>query len=172
MKLFALLKLSTVGLGIIAANPAVSNPLSEAQASITIAAHPDIVWGKIRVFGDFSWHPAVVSTQLTINEAGGTRPVRTLVLDNGAKIMEQLQENSDATRVQRYTIVESPLPVSDYDAVIRVQPSGNGGSLVIWEARFRVIENTDTNAGTVTSLMNGIFSSGLTNLKEVMEKMR
>ena len=77
-----------------------------------------------RLIGGFNalpdWHPAVEKSELT--EEGQTR---TLSLAGGGTIVEKLEKMDDGSRTYSYSIVDSPLPVANYHATIRVSGEGD-----------------------------------------------
>ncbi len=56
------------------------------------------------------WHPAVTESQ---TEGEGQGSVRRLSLAGGGTIIERLKSVDNDQRLYSYSIVDSPLPVSD-----------------------------------------------------------
>jgi polyketide cyclase/dehydrase/lipid transport protein len=76
----------------------------------------DRVWAVIRDFNKFpSWYPEVCDSSIE-----GSRPsdavgcVRSLYLKRGGHFRERLLTLSDREYMFTYTILESPLPMTDY----------------------------------------------------------
>ncbi|GJD34423.1 SRPBCC family protein [Methylobacterium aerolatum] len=132
----------------------------EVQRSVDIAAPPAKVWQTI---GDFcgigTWHPAV--EKCTPSEMDGKK-VRLLSLKGGGAIKEEQVSRDDKVMSYTYTILESPLPVSDYKSTIAVAPEGSG-SKVTWSGTFNAKGAPDTVA---TDAVQGIYESGLKALAE------
>ena len=132
----------------------------EVQRSVDIAAPPAKVWQTI---GDFcgigTWHPAV--EKCTPSEMDGKK-VRLLALKGGGAIKEEQVSRDDKVMSYTYTILESPLPVSDYKSTIAVAPEGSG-SKVTWSGTFNAKGAPDTVA---TDAIQGIYESGLKALVE------
>ncbi|HYD94663.1 MAG TPA: SRPBCC family protein [Noviherbaspirillum sp.] len=170
MKFCPLLRLAALGLGVLGASTAASDPMLDVRESIAIAAAPDVVWKAVKDFDNFGWHPAVASTRLTAGRNNEAQAVRTLILKDGARITEQLRKHDDAQMVQRYVILDSPLPVIDYAASIEVRTDEGGGSTVTWQSHFRRKADPDTNDDTVRRMIGEILSSGLANLKKMLER--
>lgn len=111
--------------------------------------------------GIAEWHPAVRSC--TEGKEGGD-VYRTLSLMDGGKIKEKLI--SAAPGAYRYAIVESPLPVKNYEAQFSIIPDKDHADEVdvMWSASY------DTADGKVDadarSAIDGIFKSGLASIKE------
>lgn len=138
--------------------------------SRVIHASPDAVWAMLRDFNGMpEWHPAIADS--TIEE--GRAPdavgcVRSFHLADGAHLREQLTALSDAERRMRYIILDSPLPVTGYDATIEVLPvTEDGSSLVVWKAEFEVAP-AEAEA-TVETVSDGVFRAGLAAIAERLE---
>lgn len=136
-----------------------------AQRQITLNATPDEVWLRI---GDFNgmntWHPAVSASQLLSGEVNQPGAERLLTLGNGATISECLLEHSDSERLYRYGIIESPLPVRDYESLLRVESAPGGQALVTWQGRFVAQGMSDEEA---LEVVEGIYAGGLDNLRQL-----
>ncbi|HJV80372.1 SRPBCC family protein [Noviherbaspirillum sp.] len=172
MKFRALLQFSVLGMGVLAHGIAASATLLDVRESIAIAAVPEVVWKAVKDFDDMRWHPAVAATRLTAGRNNEPQAIRLLTLKDGAGMTEQLRVHDDARRVQHYTMLESPLPVTDYDASLAVTPMEGGTSLVTWQARFRRKEDAPVDDDTVKKTISGIFAAGLGNLKQLLETTR
>ena len=111
----------------------------------------DQMWERIGGFGTLhTWHPAIDETRM------GGADKRELVLgDGGGSVFETLTDSGETH--YSYHIDDSPLPVADYDATIRVQPS-DGGCEVVWTADFRSDGASDAEA---QETIEGIFQAGL-----------
>ncbi|MCJ2013910.1 SRPBCC family protein [Methylobacterium sp. J-076] len=150
-------RLALAALALTAAGPAYAIDLTR---SVDIAAPPAKVWQTI---GDFcgigNWHPAV--EKCTPSEQDGMK-VRLLSLKGGGTIKEEQVSRDDKVMSYTYTILESPLPVSDYKSTIAVAPEGTG-SKVTWSGTFNAKGAPDTVA---TDAVQGIYESGLKALSE------
>lgn len=126
--------------------------------STPVAASPDMLWQSIGAFtaiGD--WHPLVEKVESEGEYKGSTR---TLQL-GGARIVERLEEVSPTERLYRYSIVDSPLPIRNYVAEIRVKDNGDGSSTVEWSSDFDV---TTGNESDVVKTLQEVYRAGLDNL--------
>ena len=137
--------------------------MASIKRKITINASPDAIW---KVAGDFAgiaeWHPAIASIKMV---EGEKEPRRILTLADGAIVDERLIELDDAKYTHTYTILDSPIPLTNYLATISVQPEG-GQSRVIWSATY------DPNPGgeaTCEEIVSQVFESGLEALKQQLE---
>lgn len=129
--------------------------MSEVKRSLALNVPAAEVWKLIGGFGDIpDWHPAAASCTLH-DERGETRRVISLV--GGGSITERLVAQDDAAMSCTYAIVESPLPVSEYQSTISVTPS-SGGCEVQWSGRFEPAGVPATRAEEVVA---GIYDAGL-----------
>lgn len=168
MNFRAWLGMSVISLGVIAESVAAAPQLVVSE-SVLIAASPDVVWATIRNFGDMAWHPAIRSTVLQPESAGKGLAVRCLTLKDDGVIVEQLLDNDDAHRIQRYTILESPLPVMGYEATFVVAAGEGGTSVLGWQARFLRKPDAAVNDGALAEMIGGMFTAGLDSLKKRLE---
>jgi hypothetical protein len=144
--------------------------------TITISAAPEAVWAKVRDFGALNtWHPAVEACTATDGSNVGSR--RTLTLKGGGKVVEELETYSDADKSFSYRMKEAgPIPVTNYSSTFSVKAgSAAGTSLVEWRGAFyRGFPNNDPppdkNDEAAIAAVTGVYKSGLSNLKTVVEK--
>jgi len=136
-----------------------------AQRQITLNATPDEVWQRV---GDFNglnlWHPAVSASRLLAGSNNQAGAERLLTLGNGATISERLLEHSDSHKLYRYAILESPLPVRDYQSSLRVEPAPGGQALATWQGVFVAHGASDDEA---LAVVEGIYSGGLDQLRQL-----
>ncbi len=145
---------------------------------VVIKATPEKVWGMVKDFGNIQkWHPAVESTttETKADESGEQLLHRTLTLKGGGTILEKQTINSDEEMKIEYRIVEGVLPVSGYrsNMVVKAGPA-TGDSTVTWTGRFYNKANkVDAPKGedneTAVKAIEGVYDSGLANLKKVLE---
>ncbi len=121
----------------------------------------DKVWELIGHFNALpDWHPAVEKSEL---EEGGT--IRRLSLAGGGSIVERLERIDDQEQVYRYSILESPLPVANYSAELRVRPNADGSSCEVeWSSDFNPAGASIEDASKV---IRGIYETGFNNLKKM-----
>ncbi len=102
--------------------------------SAVINAPIEAVWRVLRDFNSHRlWHPQVASSE--IEEAlPSDQPgcVRRFRLRDGAELREQLIALSDRDFSLVYCILDSPIPLLDYVATVRLRPVTDGGR-TFWE---------------------------------------
>lgn len=121
---------------------------------------PQQVWELIGGFNALpDWHPAVEKSELE-NEG----ETRKLSLAGGGTIIEKLIKKSDEERLYTYSIVDSPLPVANYTATLRVKDDGKGNTEVEWSGEFSPQGVSEDEA---INIVQGIYQAGFDNLKKM-----
>jgi mxaD protein len=150
-------------------------PRLTTSKTITIDASAAKVWHAAKDFNGLNtWHPAGATDEIVEGKNNTVGAVRLLTLKGGGTIKEKLLRFDPAARSFKYAIVEGVLPVSDYTATFAVKSLGKGKSSVTWSARFKR-KNVGENPGdkendkTAVDAVNGVFQSGLDNLKKIVE---
>ncbi|MFO1047953.1 MAG: SRPBCC family protein [Geminicoccaceae bacterium] len=130
--------------------------------STPVAMNADALWQAIGSFAAIGqWHPMMER----VDSNGETKgSLRTLRLIGGAKLVERLEEVSPTERLYRYSILESPLPISNYFSEIRVKDNGDGSSTVEWSSDFNV--NTSSERDVVKTVQE-VYQAGLDNLSKL-----
>jgi mxaD protein len=152
-----------------AAPAADAAPAAASAESLTVAKEGSFdmsaadLWKKV---GDFNgldtWHPAIAKSEIvkgTNNEVGAHRK---LTLGDGATIVEELAARDDAGMTLTYTIVEAPLPVTDYKSTITVTADGEGKSKLSWGSTFKAAAGTEP--AKAQEIIGGIYQAGIDNL--------
>lgn len=160
----------------------------QVKESIMINAAPEKVWELV---GDFSgldkWHPAVASVELK----GDNTRVLTLNADGNPTITEELDKLDDEKMMMIYKIKEMSvvktitfnskdtpyytLPVNNYKSWLSVKAK-DGGSEVTWKGKFyrSFMDNPPVPEGQsdedAVNAIKGVYTSGLNNLKAMLEK--
>ena len=117
--------------------------------STIIEAPVESVWEIIRDFnGHDRWHPAVATSSIerrrSPDEVGCVRSFR---LGDGSELREQLLTLSDLEQTYSYCLLDTPVPLLNYVAHVRLAPVTDGNlTFWEWESRF------DTPVGMQDSL--------------------
>lgn len=165
-------------------------PQLQVEETVLIDADVETVWNTVKDFDSLhQWHPAVVASEAQGgNEVGATR---TLRLANDATINEVLKQFDAEKMSYQYDIESSSavgqvdiagkmhdipvVPVSRYKAWVTVEAQGDQ-TKVTWKATFfRAYTGnhqapTELNDDTAVAAVQGIFRSGLDNLKTQLEQ--
>lgn len=133
----------------------------EVDKKIEAPGTPAQIWEIARDFCAIkAWHPLVADCKQT-NE--GDAVLRTLTAKNGATIKEKLIVSDD--RSYSYEIIESPLPVKNYNAKLWVEQSDRPNRTVIhWDAEFDANGASDDEA---KKTINDILAAGLKGIKKI-----
>jgi hypothetical protein len=119
------------------------------------------VWDLIGGFNALpDWHPAVEKSEL---EEGGQ--IRRLSLVGGGEIIEKLEQVNDNEHLYTYSIINSPLPVADYTASIRVRADDSGEKTVVeWWSSFSPDGAPEDSA---VKVIQDIYQAGFDNLQQI-----
>ena len=125
--------------------------MARVYASSVIDAPAAKVWEKIRDFNALPrWHPRIRESRIENGEPSDKIGcVRDFRLQNGDRLREKLLGLSDYDMFCTYSILESPMPLTDYIATLRLTPISDGDRTFIeWTAEF---DCTADAAGMVKS---------------------
>ncbi|MEO1491648.1 MAG: SRPBCC family protein [Pseudomonadota bacterium] len=115
----------------------------------------EAVWEVIRDFnGHDQWHPAVASSQIERGQPSDrVGCVRNFRLSGGETLREQLLTLSDLEQTFSYSLLDTPVPLFNYVAHVRLFPVTDGDRTYWeWESRF------DTPAGRGPELVEMVGS--------------
>ena len=133
--------------------------MTKVSLSAKLPAPAAKVW---KIIGGFNalpdWLPPVKASKL---DAGGK--VRTLDLAGGGTVTEKLETLDDEKHVYSYSITNSPLPVANYLATIKVSEDGEG-STIEWSSEFSPAGASETEARKV---IEDVYQAGFENLKKM-----
>src|SRR5262245_12167086 len=96
--------------------------------STIIDAPVDRVWSVLRDFNGFDrWHPTIATSAI---ERGAPSDkvgcVRRLRLKDGSELREQLLTLSDLEQTYSYCLLDTPIPLFNYVAHVRLMPVTDG----------------------------------------------
>jgi hypothetical protein len=126
-----------------------------------VAEEGAAIWAKVGGWCAISeWHPAVAKCEESKDGAG---EFRTLTLKDGGVIKEKLVSKTD--RSYKYQIIESPLPVKNYEAQFSLTPDDDDEDEVnlVWAATYDAADGKD--AKEARGVIDGIFKAGMDSLK-------
>ena len=133
--------------------------MAKVSMSANLNVSADQVWKMIGGFNSLpDWHPAIEKSELT--EEGQTR---TLSLAGGGTMVEKLEKVDDDARIYSYSIIDSPLPVANYSATIKVSGEGDN-STIEWSSDFDAAGASDKDA---MNAIQDIYNAGFDNLKKI-----
>ncbi len=121
----------------------------------------DKVWSAISAIGGLDrWFPIIATCEVQGKGVGATR---ICGLENGAKLLEKVEEIDDSARRFRYTIAESPLPVSNYHATVEIEKVASGKTSVSWTAQYEV---DDGHRQEMKGMLSSAFTEGIKGLEK------
>ena len=134
--------------------------------SCVIDAPASKVWDRVRDFNGLpKWHPRIrdsrIEDALPADKVGC---IRNFNLQNGDNIRESLLGMSDYDYFCTYAILESPMPLTDYVATLRLTPITDGDRCFAeWSAEFECAP--DVAEELVSGIGNNVFQGGFDALK-------
>ena len=127
------------------------------------------VWERLRDFNALPrWHPAIRDSRIENGEPSDRVGCgRDFHLQNGDRIREKLLGLSDYDYFCTYSILESPMPLSDYIATLRLTPVTDGDhTFAEWTAEFDCAPEEEE--GLVSGIGTNVFQAGFNALKRQM----
>jgi len=139
--------------------------------STVLNASPAAVWRIVRDFNSLpDWTPFVAESRIE-----GSQPsdrvgcVRIFKLTDGGTVREQLLGLSDYDFTCTYSILESPMAVSDYVATLALAPVTDGNRcFASWEATFECRPEDET--ALVRQIGEGVFQAAFAHLKPMLAR--
>ena len=133
--------------------------MTKIAMSTDLNVSADDAW---KLIGNFNalpdWHPLVEKSELT--KKGQER---RLSLVGGGTIIERLENIDAKTRTYTYSIIDSPLPVKNYKATLKVTGSGKNCK-VEWSSEFEANAGYENDA---LEALQDIYESGFENLRKM-----
>ena len=138
--------------------------MARVYVSSVVPAPAAKVWDRVRDFNGLpKWHPRVrdsrIEDALPSDKVGC---VRNFNLQNGDNLRERLLGLSDYDMFCTYSILESPMPLTDYVATLRLTPVTEGDRTFIeWSAEFSCdpADEDDLVGGIGTNVFQGGFDA-------------
>ena len=138
--------------------------------SAIIPGPSEAVWDRIRDFNGLpGWFPLVAESQLLEGSSGDQiGAVRELILQNGDRITETLVAMSDYDMSFSYTMGDTPMPLENYFATVRLTPvTETGQTFAEWSAEFDCA--SEDEVGLVENISENVFAAGFTALARRFE---
>ena len=138
--------------------------MAKVHVSTTLHVPAQAVWNMIGGFNELArWHPAVVRSEES-REDDAT--IRRLSLMGGGTVTARLDLLDSRERSYSYSIIETPLPVAEYRARLRVRESEDGHSCTVdWSSEFEPIE--DVPESDAVRAIRSVYEAGFENLRRL-----
>ncbi len=137
--------------------------------STVMQAPAEAVWEVLRDFnGHESWHPAVATSQIERGEPSDLIGcVRRFRLNAGEELREQLLTLSDLEMAFSYCLLDTPIPLLNYVAHVRLSPVTDGDLCFWeWESRFDTPRGRERELGDMVG--TNIYEAGFDAVREHM----
>ena len=132
--------------------------MTHVQVDGEIPAAPDAVWALV---GDFGGFVTALGGQVEVDGDGiGTR--RT-IKRGSRSIVERLDALDADTKSITYSILEAgPLPVRNYQATMKLTPSGTDATTLTWFSDF---EPDGVSEDEAITAVRGVYDGGIAGLR-------
>ena len=140
--------------------------MARVYVSSVINASAARVWARVRDFNGLSnWHPAIAESRIENGEpADKVGCIRNFSLRNGDRLREQLLGLSDYDMFCTYSILDSPMPLTNYVATLRLTPiTDQDRTFIEWSADFDCAP--DKEGELVSNIGGNVFQGGFDALK-------
>lgn len=140
--------------------------MTKIYLSCVIEAPAERIWQVVRDFNGLpNWHPDIAKSRiekgLVADKVGCIRNFQT---KTGGVIREQLLALSDYDFTCTYSILESPMAVSNYVAILKLSPVTDGNrTFAEWSAEFDCEEEDEIMLSKIIG--DEVFKGGLEALK-------
>jgi hypothetical protein len=129
----------------------------------------EAVWDVLRDFnGHDRWHPAVAESAVERGRSSDqVGCVRRFRLQDGAELREQLLTLSDLEQAFSYCLLDTPVPLFNYVAHVRLFPVTDGDrTFWEWESRFDTPAGRDEELAAMVG--NDIYGAGFDAIRAHM----
>lgn len=138
--------------------------MAKVYVSSVIDAPASEIWERIRDFNGLpKWHPRIADSQIENGEPSDrVGCVRSFRLQNGDQLREKLIALSDYDMSYSYAILQTPMPLTDYVATLKVTPITDGDRCFAeWSAEFECAPDKadELTKGLATNVFQGGFDA-------------
>lgn len=140
--------------------------MARVYISSVIPAPVEKVWDRIRDFNGLpKWHPRIRESRIENAEPSDkVGCIRNFQLQSGDTIREQLLGLSDYDLFCTYAILESPMPLENYVATLRLTKVTDGDmTLSEWSAEFDC--EPEAEEDLINNIGTNVFQGGFDALK-------
>ena len=137
--------------------------------STVLDAPIEDVWEVLRDFnGHDEWHPAVADSKVDQGyPSDKVGCVRRFHLGDGSELREQLLTLSDADMAFSYCLLDTPIPLLNYVAHVRLLPvTDDDHTFWHWESRFDTPKGQENTLKTMVA--DNIYQGGMDAVKAYM----
>jgi hypothetical protein len=134
--------------------------------STIIDAPCDQVWALLRDFNGFDrWHPALAKSSIERGQSADKLGcVRRVFLRDGSELRERLLTLSDLEQTFSYCLLDTPVPLFNYVAHVRLVPVTDGnGTFWDWRGSFTTRKGEEAEMTRLVS--EDIFQAGFAAIR-------
>jgi hypothetical protein len=138
--------------------------------STIIDAPVDRLWSVLRDFnGHDKYHPIVAESAIERGYASDkVGCIRRFTLADGSELREQLLSLSDLEMTYSYCLFETPIPLFNYVAHVKLLPVTDGNrSFWHWEGRFTTPEGREQELADKVG--NDVYAAGMEAVRRLPE---
>ncbi len=138
--------------------------------STVLDAPVDAVWEVVRDFnGHDRWHPAVATSEIERGEpVDRVGCIRRFKLADGSELREQLLTLSDMEQTFSYCLLDTPVPLFNYVAHVRLFPVTDGDrTMWEWESGFSTPAGREEELRSLVG--DQIYAVGVEAVRELLE---
>jgi len=139
--------------------------MSEYRTEADFEISGEALWAVVRDFGNVSWLPGDPDFE---SEGEGVGMIRTIRTPPIPTVREQLDAIDEDGRAIHYRVIEGmPMPVRDYQAIMKVIDLGEGRSRLEWSSSW---EPDGVSEEEARAAVAGMYSGVLGVMKANLEK--
>jgi len=131
------------------------------EVSASLPASPEAVW---EIIGDFAaladWHPLVPNCRPAADGQG-----RIISLP-GFEVVETLIPGASPPLGHTYTVGATPMPITDYQATLRLEAT-ESGSRIVYQGQFTPV---GVSAARASGMLQGFFEAGFAALQTRLDR--
>lgn len=138
--------------------------------STIIDAPVERLWAVLRDFnGHDQWHPIVAKSAIERGHPSDkVGCVRRFTLRDGSELREQLLALSDLEMTFSYCLLETPIPLFNYVAHVRLLPVTDGNrAFWQWESRFTTPAGREAELAGMVG--NEVYANGIAAVRRLPE---
>lgn len=133
---------------------------SEVTTKSVVDIKTEIVWGKLIGFGGTERFVPELIEKVNV-EGKGVGAVRNIYLIGGGEIIEELTKIDDITHQMEFIILSTPMPISNYTGIFKVNKISHNKCEVTFISRYSV---SSENKKEIESVIKGFQETFISNL--------
>lgn len=136
--------------------------MTEVKVTREVNVSADAVWAEVEPFSGIENYSPIAKSVVTGQGEGAKRTCR---MPDGAQIHEELTVLNSADKYMEYTILDSPLPISNYTGKVKVRSTGPDSCEISWGSTYEVAPEA---AAQMDEMLTGIYNAIISGLEELV----